>query len=242
MTGAAVNAPAPAAPGPARRRRWKRVAIALLVLAAAAAPWWGPPVLSRMAFFRVRRVSIVGARYTSTRDILRQLHVDTTVSVWTALRPLEARVAQLPEVRSAAIRRKLPGTLVVTIVERVPVAMVPTPQGLRPYDASGLPLPIDPSKAAVDVPILASRDTAVLRLLGELRRSAPELYQRVSDVRREGDEVDFSLPTLLVRAMADVTVHRLEDLGPVERDLARRQLAVAELDLRFRDQVIARLK
>ncbi|OYV64224.1 MAG: hypothetical protein B7Z72_13535, partial [Gemmatimonadetes bacterium 21-71-4] len=82
----------------------------------------------------------------------------------------------------------------MTIVERVPVAMVPTPQGLRPYDASGMPLPIDPSKAAVDVPILARRDTTVLRLLGELRRSAPELYQRVSDVRRAGDELDFSFP------------------------------------------------
>jgi cell division protein FtsQ len=38
-----------------------------------------------------------------------------------------------------------------------------------------------------------------------------------------------------------VTVYRLGDVLPVELDLARRQLQVAELDLRFRDQVIARL-
>src|SRR5437773_10721236 len=109
------------------------------------------------------------------------------VSVWAPLRPLEERVAGLPEVRTVAIRRKLPGTLVVTITERIPVALVPTPQGFRAYDEGGLPLPIEPSRTAVDAPILARRDTAVLRLLGELRRSAPELYQRVSDVRREDD-------------------------------------------------------
>jgi cell division septal protein FtsQ len=203
---------------------------------------WGPPLLSRMAFFRVRRVAIEGAYYTAPRDILMQLHVDTTVSVWTPLGPLERRVADLPEVRTVAIRRKLPGTLVVTITERVPVALVPTPQGFRAYDEGGRPLPIDPSKTAVDAPILARRDTAVLRLLGELRRSAPELYQRVSEVRREDDELVLTLAAFGVRTMEDVTVHRLEDLEPVERDLARRRLKVAELDLRFRDQVIARLK
>jgi cell division protein FtsQ len=237
------NADAPLeAPAPPRRRRWKRIGIAVLALAALASPWWGPPVMSHMAFFRVRRVQIEGARYTAPRDILRRLNVDTTVSVWTKLGPLEARVEQLPEVRGAVIRRKLPGTLVVTVTERVPVAMVPTPQGLRPYDASGLPLPVDPSRVPVDAPILARRDTLALRLLGELRQLAPELYQRVSDVRRAGDELEFSLASTLVRTMTDVTVGRLEDVEPVERDLANRRLQATELDLRYRDQVIARLK
>ena len=41
--------------------------------------------------------------------------------------------------------------------------------------------------------------------------------------------------------MTTVTLARLGDIEPVERDLARRQLRAAELDLRYRDQVIARL-
>jgi cell division protein FtsQ len=44
-----------------------------------------------------------------------------------------------------------------------------------------------------------------------------------------------------VRAMTSVTLERLGDLEPVQRDLTRRQLRPAELDLRYRDQVIARL-
>lgn len=237
------------APGGGRVRRLLRrlprgraLGISALVVLLVTSPFWGPAVMSHMAFFRVRRVQVEGARYTAPRDILRQLHVDTTMSVWTDLAPLEARVAQLPEVRSAVIRRKLPGTLVVTVAERVPVALVPTSQGLQPYDQAGLPLPVDPSRVRVDAPVLMRRDTAALRLLGELRQRAPELFQRLSDVRRMDDELDFGFDSLLVRAQPGVTVARLEDVIPVQRDLARRQMRVAELDLRYRDQVIARLK
>jgi cell division protein FtsQ len=41
--------------------------------------------------------------------------------------------------------------------------------------------------------------------------------------------------------MTSVTLARLSDIEPVERDLAQRQLRPVELDLRYRDQVIARL-
>jgi cell division protein FtsQ len=41
--------------------------------------------------------------------------------------------------------------------------------------------------------------------------------------------------------MTNVTLARLGDIVPVERDLSRRELRASELDLRYRDQVIARL-
>ncbi len=46
---------------------------------------------------------------------------------------------------------------------------------------------------------------------------------------------------VVVRAALDVTPARFADLAPVERDLARRRVRPLELDLRFRDQVVARL-
>jgi cell division protein FtsQ len=42
--------------------------------------------------------------------------------------------------------------------------------------------------------------------------------------------------------MADVSVDRLAELVPVEQDLARRRLRAVEIDLRYRDQVIARVQ
>jgi cell division protein FtsQ len=214
--------------------------VAVLVIGS---PFWGPLLLRRLAFFHVRRVEILGARYVAPRDILSRLHVDTMASVWDPTAPLGARVASHPEIQRAVVRRKLPGTLVIEIVERVPIAMVPTAGGFRVYDERGVALPIDPARVAVDVPVLMTRDTTVLRLLGAIRVGRPDLYERVSAVRRTSqDELLLELKTEPVRVMQDVTLERLADIEPVEADLSRKQLRVAEIDLRYRDQVIARLQ
>jgi cell division protein FtsQ len=196
-----------------------------------------------MAFFRVRRIEILGAHYVAPGDILSRLHVDTTVSVWDPTKPLVARVSAHPEIQSVVVRRKLPGTLVVEVVERVPVALVPAASGFRVYDQRGVSLPIDPTKVGVDAPVLMQADARLLRLLGTMRERRPDLYARVSAIRRVGkDELVLQLNTLPVRAMQDITLERLAEIEPVEGDLARRQLRVAEIDLRYRDQVIARLQ
>src|SRR6185437_2896218 len=205
---------------------------ALLVLTS---PLWAPLLM--------RRVEIVGARYLSPSDILSRLHVDTTASVWDPTAPLVARVAAHPEIQSVAIRRKLPGTLVVIVTERVPVALVPTSGGLRAYDARGVQLPIDPSRVTVDAPVLAQRDLPLLHLLGQMRTGMPALYRRVNAVRRTGpSDLLLELAGEPVRVMQNVSLDRLADIDPVEADLKKRQLRVTELDLRFRDQVIARLQ
>jgi cell division protein FtsQ len=217
--------------------------IGIAVVLVLGSPFWGPLLLRRLAFFRVHRIEILGARYVAPRDILSRLRVDTMASVWDPTGPLAARVASHPEIEHAVVRRKLPGTLVIEIVERVPIAMVPATGGFRVYDEKGVALPIDLSRVPVDVPVLMERDTTVLRLLGAMRVGRPALYERVSAVRRAGrDELILQLKTEPVRVMQDVTLDRLADIEPVEADLSRRQLRVAEIDLRYRDQVIARLQ
>jgi cell division protein FtsQ len=232
-----------AAVPPRKRRVILPIAVAALAFFFLLSPLWAPLLLRRMQFFQVRHVEVVGVRYVEPRDILGRLKVDTLASVWDATGPLERRVSGHPLVREVTIERKLPGTLVVRIVEHAPVALVPGANGFRAYDERGVALPIDPTTADVDAPILARADSAMLRLLGAARREAPQLYRRFSEVRREaGGELLLVLDSVPVRALGDVTLHRLGELEPVEQDLARRKLRVAELDLRYRDQVIARLQ
>jgi cell division protein FtsQ len=226
-----------------RRRRWQiPAAIAFGVFMVLLAPLWAPLFLRRMAFFHVRHIEIVGAHYVQPREIYARLRIDTNASVWDASGPLEKRVRQHPLVQDVEIDRKLPGTLVVRLVEHAPVALVPTTDGLRALDERGVALPIDPTTADVDVPILARADTVMLRLLASARRDAPGVYGRVSEVRAENDEVVFMFDALPVRAPHDVTLQQLQDVELVEQDLARRRLRAIELDLRYRDQVIARLQ
>jgi cell division protein FtsQ len=224
------------------RVRWRLALGGVAVLLLAGSPFWAPLVLRRMSFFRLRRVEIVGTHYILPSEILARLHVDTMASVWAPPGPLERRVAAHPQVRSVTITRKLPGTLVVEITERMPVALFATPQGFRAYDERGVALPIDPARTPVDAPVVVERDALLFHLLARMRRDAPAMFDRVSEVRRVGrDELLLQLPSESVRAMADVTLNRLAEIEPVENDLARRQLHAAEIDLRYRDQVIARL-
>ena len=227
--------------------RWRRLLRAVvrsgLLVAVVSSPWWGLAALRSLDFFRVQRVELEGVRYAAPDEIVSRLRVDTTASVWDNVSPLEARVAEHPLVRTVRIRRKLPGTLVVVVTEKPPVALVNTPRGLVVTDAAGDSLPVDPTTIDVDLPVLASLDTLLLRLLGETQAVEPALYARVSEARRFGrGEILLLLPEFRILADSSVTAERLADILPVELDARRRAWRLRELDVRFRDQVIVRLQ
>ena len=227
---------------PGWRRSARAVASAAAILLLVTSPWWGRAAMARMSFFRLEHVELHGARFVSPAEILDRMAVDTTMSVWMALDPVEARIEEHVQVRDARIERRLPGTLVVTVTENPPLALVPGRGGFAVVDADGDTLPIEPSRTSVDLPIVPAGDTGALRLLAELRAVRPGLYDRVSEVRAAGrEELILRLNELAVRAMRDVSADRLAELLLVEEDLARRQLRAVEIDLRYRDQVIARL-
>ena len=224
--------------------RWWLALAGIAALLLLASPLWAPGLLRRLSFFRVRRVEILGTRYTSPAELLERLRVDTTRSVWDPLEPLAARLRSHAQVESVSVARRLPGTLVVRVKERHPVALVTAPGGLRAVDERGRRLPLDPSRTPVDAPVVtaAPSDTIVYHLLGAMQREAPALYAKLSSIRATGaDEIALQIADVSVRAMTNVTLARLADIEPVRRDLARRQLRPTELDLRYRDQVIARL-
>jgi cell division protein FtsQ len=233
------------------RRAMRRAGMALAVLAVVTSPWWGLGALRHLDFFRVRRVEIDGARYVSPDEIVSRLRIDTTRSLFDDVGPLEKRVREHPSVRDVRIVRKLPGTLLVKITENLPVAFVQAASGLVVVDAAGRSLPVNPATADVDLPVLAVRDTLALRVLGQVRDQAPALFARIGEVRRVPEGSSFYLLFRLtesstslahdVLASGDVTADRLSDIIPVEQDLTRREKRAVELDLRFRDQVIARL-
>ncbi len=222
--------------------RWARAGCFLLAAGViVGAPWWGPRTLARLDYFHARRVVFEGVRYARPTELVARLKVDTLQSVWQPLEPLADRVGAHPMVASVVVERQLPGTLLIRVVEREPVAYVPRKGRLEPADATGQPLPIDPTFYPLDVPVVATADSSLLQLLDGLRRDAPQLYARVSHGERAGtDELRFKLGGVTVRTASEVTVARFKDILPVEADLARNHLRAVELDLRFRDQVIAR--
>jgi len=240
-----------------RKPGWKIIGALFLVAIIMTAAWGVRSGARRMAFFRVRSVEIRGARYLQPSEIIARLKVDTLASLWDDLTPYRERIRRHPQISDVSISRRIPGTLVVTVKENLPVALIQTPAGLLPYDSLGNQLPIDPARTSLDLPIVATADPVLLKLVGAIRASEPDVFARIDEVRRTGrDEILLTLSrgaaasvaapndnkTLLVRVPVGLSVERLADIFPVETDLARRQVRVGELDLRYRDQVIARLQ
>ena len=231
----------------ARKPGWLVVGVIVLLAILMAGAWGTRAGARKLAFFRVRAIEVRGAQYLQPEEIVARLRVDTLASLWDDLEPLRRRMASHPQISSVSIGRKMPGTLVVTVEENLPVALVVTPNGLQPFDSLGMQLPIDPTRQEIDLPVVASNDPVLLKLVGSIRSVEPQLFARIEEVRRTGrEEILLTLsdgPSVLrVRALTGLSVVRLADIFPVESDLARRQARVEELDLRFRDQVIARLQ
>lgn len=215
----------------------------LLIAIMLTSPRWGSAALRRMTYFHVRKLEIRGVRYLQPEAVVSRLRVDTLRSIIDDLAPLEARLRKHPQVADAHITRRFPGTLVVTIRENPPVALVPVGDGMQPYDSAGRALPIDPTRAGLDLPVVLTPDRGTLGLMGALRVANARVYDRISEVAPDGADLIFTFdPPLRVRASAGVAPDRFADIFPVESDLARRNERVAELDLRYRDQVVARLQ
>jgi cell division protein FtsQ len=267
-----VTSPPPLETEPPRAgRRWGLIAFIMLLVLLAPASWLARKGASKLEFFHLRSVAVEGTRYLSPEKILERLAVDTMRSVWDDTAPLAERLRGMPQIGEVSIKRRLPGTLIVTIRENLPVALAPSPRGLEAVDSLGIVLPIDPTRDDLDLPIAAQRDKPILALLGDARANNPMLFHRINEVARDGRNglVIFllplatgnpaypvaqtadsstlpaappSTPLLRVRASVGVSAARLSDIFPVESDLLRRRANVAELDLRYRDQVIARLQ
>lgn len=228
------------------KARKRVIGLSTLAIVVIGSVFWVPLVLRPLDFFHVRRVVVRGVRYLDGRALVRQMQIDTTVSIWDALGPYSARISSHRQIRSVRLSRRLPSTVIVTIEEITPIALAPSQGGgggLRAYDEEARALPLDPTRVDVDLPILSRADTSLLRLLGDLKRIDPAMYARVSEVERTGrDEAIVFLSTLPVRVRSTIPADRFAEVRAVEEDLVRRGVKYVELDLRFNERVIVRLQ
>jgi cell division septal protein FtsQ len=226
-----------------RRPGWKIIGFVLLVVFIMVTARFTSQVIAELSFFKVRAVDVRGLRYLSEDVVVGRLRVDTLQSVWQDLSILRRRVLGHPQIRDVSMTRRLPGTIVVTVIENLPVALLSDARGLQPYAGSGRALPIDPARAALALPVIFTADPRLLAALDRVRREQPAFFARISQASRDsaGDLV-LGVDGFRVRAPLGVSADGLTDIFPVEFDLARRGLLIAELDLRYRDQVIARIQ
>jgi cell division protein FtsQ len=219
-----------------------------------------PEALAGVELFRVKKVELEGARFLTLDEVKELLDVTAEASVWDDLEPLGLRVRRHGLVAEADVRRRLPGTLVVRVREREPVALLPTPV-LSPVDREGRVLPIDPARHRLDLPVVhplreVQREEEPLRrseirlLAGEvatLAQTDPGLLGSVSELA-----VDSGGDIALRMTDPDVTLHYRPPLRAghireglrVLSDAAQRHpdRTPRVVDLRYADQVVVRFQ
>jgi cell division protein FtsQ len=121
---------------PAARRRRLLVRAGVLVAVLGLAAWllWGSPVLA------VATVRVDGAGTLTAAEVVDVAGIDEgTPLLRVDVDAAEARVARLPQVADVEVTRGWPRSVVVTVVERVPVAVVEEEDGTRSLvDADGV--------------------------------------------------------------------------------------------------------
>ncbi|HEX6306739.1 MAG TPA: FtsQ-type POTRA domain-containing protein [Longimicrobiales bacterium] len=248
-------------------RRIGLVAAAAALLVGAAV--FAPLALRSLGMFRVQRVELVGGRYLTATAAARTAGITPAANVFDDTTPWIERLRANPLVADVRIRRQLPGTLVLSIEEAVPVAFARTPE-LRPIATNGRILPVDPAAAPLDLPVLTVRTRVsgsgravdretleIIRFLAGIGRAEPGLIGWVSEIGTHGDAIRLVLRTAGgadVLVPARITPERLRELhitlselaaapaADADADTAGSDLArVKRIDVRFHDQIVVSL-
>lgn len=187
------------------RSRWRRLAVTVTV-AGCLLTLVGYLLLWHTSLIAVRGIRIVGVKSITATRVLTAAQIRTgspTAALDTGA--ATSRVAAIPQVASATVRRDWPGTVVITIVERVAAALVPDARGYEVVDGGGVVFG-QVSAATKGLPVItvsapAKADEVVPGALAALR-ALP------TDVTREITAITASDPyTITLRFTDGATVN-----------------------------------
>lgn len=222
-------------------RRWaRRIAVGVAVLAGAAGALAGT--------WRVTSIRVEGAQRLSPEAVLERAGLSGGERMLlTRFGEVEGRVEELPAVREATVRRRLPSTIVIAVRERRPLVrlggterLVAGPEGVVFEVRSEVPLPIlvgweGEARAGARLGAPGPRVLSAVAGFPEALRERTmriELGEDLTLVLDEGTEVRFGRATELGAKGAAAAA--------VLREAAGREASLAYVDVRSPRAPVAR--
>lgn len=249
--------------GRARRRssprvRWLAagVAMAVLVGGVAAHLHW----LLTSPRFAVRHVEIQGLAWLRDDEVRAAAGIEPGQNLFAVDEVAVARrLEQLPRIKRARVVRGLPDRVVLAVEERTPFALVVRAGRLYWVDEAGHLLGPEPRAVVPRLPVITGLTTggesrpatdgaevqSATALLRMLLRAGGGLATRLSEIhvgRADAGPVLYTEDGIEVRLGRDWTEEELGRLDGVVAQLRAEPEPVESIDLRFRDQVVLKLK
>ncbi|WP_292127181.1 cell division protein FtsQ/DivIB, partial [Mesorhizobium sp.] len=195
--------------------------------------------------FAVDQIKVVGNRQTSEIDILDRLGLDG----WTSLIGFDAeaareRIATLPWVEVAAVRKIYPHTLEVRVEEREPFALWQQGNSLSVIERSGEVIaPFSGGKQALLPLIIGTGAPAKAPDFLERIKRYPELAARVKGYIRVGERRwDLKLENgITVKLPEDGEDQAIAELVKLDHDNGLLTRDIAAVDMRLSDRLVVEL-
>ncbi|MFH0988713.1 MAG: cell division protein FtsQ/DivIB [bacterium] len=210
---------------------------------------------------KVKRITIEGARIVGNQEIIKLAHIDRSMQLQDIdLTVVRKNILTHHFIKEAVVQRDLPATLIVSITERVPLAIINAGELLY-LDEEGVVLPHSISKHIFDLPVLSGipDNLAVapgktvktddlleaLHILATCKLVNKELYHMISEVHlRDGGDIvlytaDRGVPIIFGRGEVVDKLVRLESFWN-SVVLTQGSENLEYVDLRYADQVVVR--
>lgn len=221
----------------------------LLIAGLAMSAMWLYGLTQSGARFSIRRIEIAGAVHTPPAELQAATRRYTGMNLF---RIDVARVRRdfstVSWIRDVEIEKKLPDTLTIRVVERVPAALVRRGSTLRYTDATGHSFAdLSPSVGNDDLPLISDATGSelhrTLQFLAALRQSDQQLYARVSEIRpivpRGFAVFDRDLGTIVYLSDQEVA-QKWRTLYSIARAENYGKGAIQYADLRFSGRLVVK--
>lgn len=115
----------------------------------------GAALFMTSSAFGVTEIVVMGSSHLSSAEVARLCDVDLGTNIMRVpTRAIRDRLLTTPRVAEATVSRRLPGTLVVRLVEREGVALLPCGQQFAELDPAGLPVEFHRLISALGLPVI----------------------------------------------------------------------------------------
>jgi len=243
------------------RRGGVALALAALIGVGGAAwsslgPGWVRARLASLRLFSIENLQVSGNRVLANADVFATAGLRAGESlIGLDLAAARARLVAHPRVREASVRRRLPGTIVVEIAERVPCVVV---RADRDYlvDADGVVVAEATPGTQPGLPVLTGIEAAAGVLTARGAADLAAGIELIAAIRQVGfpalsavDHIDLADPddAVIVPVSSRPLVHagRRDAAGQLRRwrlvapDMAQRWPDLDYVDLRAEGQVVA---
>ncbi len=206
-------------------------------------------ILSSSRYFMLTKIEIVGAKIVPTEEVSRTCGVleGTNIFKIRSVR-MERKLENHPWIKRAFVKRRFPDLLMITITERIPIAVVRIGDALLGMDEEGVLLPQIENDAFDNLPViegirnidedekLETGWKLVQRFLNKTSMLWPDLtYVNVSNLSNVELETRRFGTIYLGSVFENNLNNKLMKLEEVLKDIEKKMINVQYIDIRFKN-------